>query len=98
MARLPRPRYHTRPADAPEERDGDDRRIASLSLALGACLTAFSLIEALILRPLPVTRPDSLVSLSFPTYNAERPEGDTLTTRSTSGSVTKGATALTSSP
>ena len=51
--------------------------VASLSLALGACVAAFSLVEALILRPLPVSNPEQLVYLAFPTYSAERPEADT---------------------
>ena len=51
--------------------------VASLSLALGACLAAFSLLDALILRPLPVPRPDQLIYLAFPTYAPERPEADT---------------------
>jgi len=51
--------------------------VASLSLALGACATAYSLLDALILRPLPVRRPDQLVYLAFPTYNPDRPEADT---------------------
>jgi predicted permease len=49
--------------------------IASLTLALGACLAAFSLIDALILRPLPVREPERLVYLSFPTYSAGSPVG-----------------------
>jgi predicted permease len=36
----------------------------SLSLAIGACAAAFSLIDALILRPLPVADPQSLVYLA----------------------------------
>ena len=51
--------------------------VASLSLALGACIAAFSLVDALILRPLPVHRPEQLVYLTFPTYSPERPESDT---------------------
>lgn len=51
--------------------------ILSLALALGACLAAFSLIDALILRPLPVRDPQRLVYLTFPTYTSERPESDT---------------------
>jgi predicted permease len=51
--------------------------VASLSLALGACLAAFSLLDALILRPLSVRRPDQLIYLAFPTYSPERPEADT---------------------
>jgi len=35
--------------------------VISLSLAIGACTAAFSLIDALILRPLPVNDPDRLV-------------------------------------
>ena len=51
--------------------------VASLSLALGACVAAFSLVDALILRQLPVRQPDRLVYVAFPTYNPERPESDT---------------------
>src|SRR5262245_55577420 len=47
--------------------------IASLTLALGACLAAFSLINALILRPLPVREPERLIYLTFPTYSAGSP-------------------------
>ena len=49
--------------------------IASLALALGASLAAFSLIDALILRPLPVRQPERLVYLSFPTYSPGSPIG-----------------------
>jgi predicted permease len=49
--------------------------IASLTLALGACLAAFSLIDALILRPLPVREPERLIYLAFPTYSAGSPIG-----------------------
>lgn len=51
--------------------------VLSLALALGACVAAFSLVDALILRPLPVRQPERLVYLAFPTDNPERPEGDT---------------------
>jgi len=51
--------------------------VVSLSLALGACVAAFSLVDALILRPLPVRHPEQLVYLAFPTYTPERPEADT---------------------
>ncbi|HET7218345.1 MAG TPA: ADOP family duplicated permease [Vicinamibacterales bacterium] len=51
--------------------------VCSLALALGACAAAFSLVDALILRPLPVRNPEQLVYLAFPTYSAERPESDT---------------------
>lgn len=40
--------------------------LLSLSLAIGACTAAFSLIDALILRPLPVPEPDRLVYLMYP--------------------------------
>src|SRR6185295_3664498 len=51
--------------------------IVSLSLALGACAAAFSLVDALILRPLPVRHPEQLVYLTFATDSPERPEVDT---------------------
>ena len=51
--------------------------VVSLSLALGACVAAFSLVDALVLRPLPVREPDQLIYLTFPTYSPERPEGET---------------------
>ncbi len=38
--------------------------ILSLALAIGACTTAFRLIDALLLRPLPVAAPEQLYSLS----------------------------------
>jgi putative ABC transport system permease protein len=44
---------------------------ASLALAIGACLAAFALVDALILRPLPVPAPHRLVHLSFPTDGGE---------------------------
>ena len=50
--------------------------VVSLSLALGACIAGFSLVDALILRPLPVRNPAQLIYLTFPTYAAERPEAD----------------------
>jgi putative ABC transport system permease protein len=39
--------------------------VLSLSLAIGACMAAFSLIDALILRPLPVSNPEQLVYLAY---------------------------------
>ena len=39
--------------------------VLSLSLAIGACTAAFSLIDALILRPLPVTDPQSLTYIAL---------------------------------
>lgn len=44
--------------------------VLSLSLAIGACAAAWSLIDALILRPLPVSDPHRLV------YAVYRPPGD----------------------
>jgi predicted permease len=38
--------------------------ILSLALAIGACTSAFRLIDALLLRPLPVTEPEQLYALS----------------------------------
>jgi len=51
--------------------------LVSLSLALGACMAAFSLVDALILRPLPVHQPEQLIYLAFLTDSPERPEADT---------------------
>src|SRR5262249_16072446 len=39
--------------------------IASLALAIGATTAAFSLIDAIVLRPLPVSHPEELVYLSY---------------------------------
>jgi predicted permease len=50
--------------------------ILSLSLALGACVAAFSLLDALVLRPLPVRDPQHLVQLSVP-GNPNGPDNDT---------------------
>jgi hypothetical protein len=38
--------------------------VLSLSLALGACLAAFALVDALILRPLPVRDPGRLIYIT----------------------------------
>jgi predicted permease len=38
--------------------------ILSLGLAIGACLAAFQLVDALLLRPLPIAAPDRLYALS----------------------------------
>src|SRR5918994_623291 len=51
--------------------------LISLSLALGACVAAFALVDALILRPLPVRQPEQLVYVAFATPAPERPEADT---------------------
>src|SRR6266567_5762425 len=39
--------------------------ILSLALAMGACTSAFRLIDALLLRPLPVATPERLYALSY---------------------------------
>ena len=46
--------------------------VLSLGLAIGACAAAFSLVDALIFKPLPVRDPHRLVHLTF--ANFERPE------------------------
>jgi putative ABC transport system permease protein len=50
--------------------------ILSLSLALGACISAFSLVDALILRPLPVHQPERVIYLTYPSTNPDMPEDD----------------------
>ena len=39
--------------------------VLSLALAIGACMTAFRLIDALLLRPLPIAEPQRLYALSW---------------------------------
>jgi len=39
--------------------------VLSLALAIGACLSAFRLIDALLLRPLPIAAPDRLYAVAF---------------------------------
>jgi len=50
--------------------------IFSLALAIGACTAAYSLIDALILRPLPVRDPEGLVYLTYPSNRPGEAEGD----------------------
>ena len=45
--------------------------ILSLALAAGACVTAFRLIEALLLRPLPVASPERLFVVEFRSPNID---------------------------
>jgi putative ABC transport system permease protein len=52
--------------------------VASLALALGACVAAFSVVDALILRQLPVREPGQLIYLTFPSDDPERPESETV--------------------
>jgi putative ABC transport system permease protein len=40
--------------------------VVSVSIAIGACTAAFSLLDALVLRPLPVPQPEQLVYFSYP--------------------------------
>ena len=40
--------------------------ILSLALAIGSCTASFSLLDSLVLRPLPVREPDRLVYLAYP--------------------------------
>ena len=47
----------------------------SLALALGACATSFLLIDALILRPLPVSHPERLFYLAWPDREMRTPPG-----------------------
>ncbi len=47
--------------------------ILSLALATGACTSAFRLIDALLLRPLPVSHPERLYSVAFAPANADAP-------------------------
>jgi predicted permease len=41
--------------------------VISLAVAIGACISAFAVLDALILRPLPVRDPNRLVQLTYPT-------------------------------
>jgi len=50
--------------------------VLSLALAIGACTAAYSLIDALMLRPLPVRDPEGLVYLTYPADRPGAPEGD----------------------
>jgi hypothetical protein len=52
--------------------------VLSLSLAIGACTAAFSLIDALSLRPLPVRDPGELMYCSYPPFGLSLNE-DTFT-------------------
>ncbi|MGO9262663.1 MAG: ABC transporter permease [Bryobacteraceae bacterium] len=45
--------------------------ILSLALAIGACTSAFRLIDALLLRPLPVAAPERLYSVAFAGFGAD---------------------------
>ena len=45
--------------------------ILSLALGLGACTSAFRLIDALLLRPLPVSEPERLYAISYEGFGLE---------------------------
>ena len=45
--------------------------ILSLALAIGSCTSAFRLIDALLLRPLPVANPDRLYVVAFESLGAD---------------------------
>ncbi|MGA8026881.1 MAG: ABC transporter permease [Bryobacteraceae bacterium] len=49
--------------------------VLSLALAIGACTAAFSLIEALVLRPLNVQDPDRLIYLAYPPDSSDPLQG-----------------------
>jgi len=59
-----------------KERTVTSAAVLSLALALGVCTAAFSLIDALILRPLPVARPHELVALTYPGSGRPGPSGE----------------------
>jgi putative ABC transport system permease protein len=62
-----------------KERTVTAAAVLSLSLATGACTAAFSLIDALMLRPLPVPEPRALVGISFqrrPAFPGAPPRDD----------------------
>ncbi len=52
--------------------------VLSLSLAIGACTAAFSLIDSVILRPLPVHKPEQLFFVTQPRWNDSSAEEDSL--------------------
>jgi putative ABC transport system permease protein len=51
--------------------------VLSLSLALGACVAAFSLVDALILRPLPVRHPEQLISVAYRPNDSDARDAET---------------------
>lgn len=51
--------------------------VVTLSLAIGACTAAFSLIDALLLRPLRLPNPQNLVDLSYPRLRVAFPGAPT---------------------
>jgi putative ABC transport system permease protein len=62
-----------------KERGVTAAAVLSLSLAIGACTAAFSLIDALMLRPLPVPEPQKLLGFTYKpqrTLPGARPEED----------------------
>src|SRR5206468_4310901 len=47
--------------------------IVSLALGIGACLAAFQIVNALLLRPLPIARPDRLYDLAREEWRQDGP-------------------------
>src|ERR1051326_5583192 len=50
---------------------GSAAAVLSLALAVGACTSAFRLIDALLLRPLPINAPERLYSVAFRNTGAD---------------------------
>jgi hypothetical protein len=65
MAPCPPSRRGLRLAANLENKVASAAAILSLALAIGACLSAFRLIDALLLRPLPIAAPQRLYAVSF---------------------------------
>ena len=64
LARLPAARLPLRPAHARQTSHREPGRHRLAGLAIGACTAAFTLIDALIFRPLPLPAPHQLIDLA----------------------------------
>ena|ERR1700722_1363755 len=51
--------------------------VLSLGLAIGACIAAFRLVDALFLRPMPVLDPGSIYSVSYHGFDSQTGAPDT---------------------